>query len=244
LVGWGLCDWDVHHCTHPNREARDGVAVLLRTQSFRVVAREMVPFDAKSKELQGQHYMCAAVTFAVHTETKLRLAFASVHFYSKKAVDPQATLLEYLKRRSADYDAVVWGGDCNHVYRQAPAGYVWEEASQHRPTRRASGKTIDWIFASRGVSSLQRCATAERLKDASRRVVPETGFSPSDHFAEAVAVTLSCTPVEAAAQSGERNEWQNKGGVAEEIFQGLGNFEWDMKEDNKAEEARGTRGTM
>ena len=25
--------------------------------------------------------------------------------------------------------------------------------------------------------------------------------------------------------SGERNEWQNQGGAAEEVFQGLGNFE-------------------
>ena len=113
----------------------------------------MIPFDAKRKDRQDQHYMCAAVTFAVHTETKLGLAFALVHFYSKKSFDPQATLLEYLQRRSADYDAVVWGGDCNHVYRQAPAGYVWEEASQHRPTRRASGKKIDWIFATAVASS-------------------------------------------------------------------------------------------
>jgi len=193
LVGLqGLGGWDVHHCTHPNREARDGVAVLMRKQCFCVVARETVPFDAKEKERQGQHYMCAAVTFAVHIETKLRLAFASVHFYSKKSVNPQATLLEFLQRRSADYDAVVWGGDCNDVYRQAPAGYVWEDASQHRPTRRSSGKKIDWIFASSGASFLQRCAAAEFLPHASRLAVPETGFGPSDHFAEAVAVTLSC----------------------------------------------------
>jgi endonuclease/exonuclease/phosphatase family metal-dependent hydrolase len=188
----GLSGWDVHHCTHPNREARDGVAVLLRRQSFCVVAKEMVPFEAKEKERRGQHYMCAAVTFAVHTETKLRIAVASVHFYSKKSVDPQATLLEFFKQRSADYDAVVWGGDCNNVFRQAPAGYVWEEASQHRPTRRASGKKIDWIFVTLGAPSVQRCAAAELLPDASRLVVPETGFAPSDHFAEAVAVTLSC----------------------------------------------------
>jgi hypothetical protein len=28
-----------------------------------------------------------------------------------------------------------------------------------------------------------------------------------------------------AQRSGEGNEWQNQGGVAEEVFQGLGNFE-------------------
>ncbi len=28
-----------------------------------------------------------------------------------------------------------------------------------------------------------------------------------------------------AQRSGERNEWQNQGGVAEKVFQGLGNFE-------------------
>jgi hypothetical protein len=47
-----------------------------------------------------------------------------------------------------------------------------------------------------------------------------------------------------AQRSGERNEWQNQGGVAEEVFQGLGKFEWGMKEDDKVEEERGTRGAM
>ena len=47
-----------------------------------------------------------------------------------------------------------------------------------------------------------------------------------------------------AQRSGERNDWQTQGGSAKEVFQGLGNFEWSMHEDNKAEDERGTRGAM
>ena len=45
-----------------------------------------------------------------------------------------------------------------------------------------------------------------------------------------------------AQRSGERNDWQNQGGSAKEVFQGLGNFEWSMHEDNKVRDEQGTRG--
>jgi hypothetical protein len=45
-----------------------------------------------------------------------------------------------------------------------------------------------------------------------------------------------------AQRSGERSECQNQGGAVDEVFQGLGNFERDMHETNRAEDERGTRG--
>jgi hypothetical protein len=39
--------------------------------------------------------------------------------------------------------------------------------------------------------------------------------------------TVLCSYFE--QRSGERNEWQNQGGAAEEVFQGLGNFDWVCK---------------
>ena len=45
-----------------------------------------------------------------------------------------------------------------------------------------------------------------------------------------------------AQGSGERSEYQNQGGTVDEVFQGLGNFERGMHEDNKAEDERETRG--
>ena len=186
----GIADsYDLHHCTHPNREAQDGVAVLLQRECFSVAAREQIPFDARTEQHRGEHYMCAAATFARHLETGLRLVFVSVHLYPKKSIDPQATLLAFLERRAPDFDAAVWGGDCNHVYVSPPAGFAWEPPQGHAPTRRASGKKIDWLFCSRNCS-LAPCGAADLLADASRQAIPETGSPPSDHFAVAAAVTL------------------------------------------------------
>ncbi len=191
----GITDsYDLHHCTHPNREAQDGVAVLLRRECFSVAAREQIPFDAREEKYRGGHYMCAAATFARHLETGLRLVLVSVHLYPKKSIDPQATLLAFLERRAPDFDAAVWGGDCNHVYASPPAGFAWEPTQAHAPTRRGlhtghRGKKIDWIFCSRNCS-LAQCGAANVLADASRQAIPETGSPPSDHFAVAAAVTL------------------------------------------------------
>jgi len=183
-----LDEYTVHHCTHPNREARDGVAVAVLKRCFAVTETDMVPFDAKEWEYQGQHYMCAAVVFADHIETGVRFAFCSVHFYTKKSVNPQETLLRYLDRRQADFDAVVWGGDCNNVYTSPPGSYQWETES-HRATRHVSGKKLDWIFCSNNCS-LARSNLTEILVDASKDLLPETGSAASDHFAEAAVVKL------------------------------------------------------
>ena len=186
-------DYFVHHCTHPNREAGDGVAVLLHKSRFIITEVAIVPFDAKQDEYRGDHYMGAAAVFAVHTETGVRFAFCSVHFYPKKSLNPQVTLEAFLTNRKADYDAVVWGGDCNNVYTNPPGDYQWEDRSTHRATRAVSGKKLDWLFCSNNCS-IQRSDVTEVFVKASRDLLPETGHAPSDHFAEAAVVICTVVP--------------------------------------------------
>ena len=54
-------------------------------------------------------------------------------------------------------------------------------------TRQRSGKRIDWIFASSGLT-VERCAATETFKRSTTCKIKATGWPPSDHYGEAVVV--------------------------------------------------------
>jgi exonuclease III len=128
-------EYDCIHYTHPTRQAKDGVAFLLRKSRFQVERSEIVPYEAKLKEDAGKKYMCAAVAYAKDKATGLRLLFGSVHFYNKKSLHPEETFLNYVNDKKDECDAIVWGGDCNRSYTSAnPPGkygeFTWVEGGE------------------------------------------------------------------------------------------------------------------
>lgn len=175
------------HFVHPNREARDGVAVLLRKDRFVVEKSKMLPYEARFEQYRGEHYMCAATVFAKDVVSGMRLLFASVHFYDKKSVHPQRTLLNFLQEHNRDFDAVVWGGDCNNEYKSGPPGNKGEFASGTGGRCTRKHKKIDWLFFTAQLASMQS-EVSEAFVEKSKEILETTGYPPSDHFAEAITL--------------------------------------------------------
>ena len=70
---------------------------------------------------------------------------ASAHFYAKKTQNPRGTLLEALANRTSPGAAacpslVVWGGDCNEVYRdqETIGGYFCTAPGMGRTRKRGN----------------------------------------------------------------------------------------------------------
>lgn len=167
---------------HRLREASDSVAILARKDRFSIDKQTMVPFE--SKEYSNQHYMCAATALLKDNTTDKTILVASTHFYTKKSLHPESTLLEYLEKQ--DCDAVLWGGDLNNEYKRSiPNGYSCVEEG-HRYTR--GEKRIDWIFYS-GITA-RRSEASEAFVNATMRTLEPTGYPPSDHFGEAITLEL------------------------------------------------------
>jgi len=187
-----VLDYESVHVVHPGRSACDGVAVLTKRARLKGLSKEPVACEGKLPEDRGRDYMCSAAVVVQDTLTDVRLLLASAHFYAKKSIDPQGTLLAYLAKTSAERSCrcFVWGGDCNTVYRTPPGGMGEYKTADGAagPTRSRSGKRIDWIFAS-AHASVERCAETEAFQQATMSRIAATGHPPSDHYGEAMAVT-------------------------------------------------------
>jgi hypothetical protein len=139
-------DFKASHVVHPGRSARDGVVVLTKKGRFKVTSTHPVAFEGKLPEDRGHCYMYAAAVVAHDLHNNTRLLLASVHFYKKKCIDPQGTLLTYLAKAQVQHacDYVVWGGDCNTDYPEKVVKY--------------SGKAL---FGGQGFSKGDEFKTAE-----------------------------------------------------------------------------------
>ena len=135
------------------------VGASLRRDRLSLEAAEAVPYSparAGHAEAENGRYMCAAAAFARdRAGGGRRLLLCSVHFYPKKALEPQRTTEDYLRQHWPACDAVVWGGDCNAVYQAstAPRGYntldlgLADHAARHG--RRAARRSIGFFVAER-----------------------------------------------------------------------------------------------
>jgi len=190
------------HSTHPTREAHDGVAILCSKSRFVLEKEDMVAYDAKLDEHHGMKYMCAAIAHVRDKLTGLKIILASVHFYPKKALHPEQTLLRYLEEHKTECDAIIWGGDCNKEYSQANPPRLLPSADDHgkqpsyyacvdggSPTM-SSGRKIDWIFYTQNVfcGSRSNKVTEEFVKNT--KSLSTLTIRASDHCAEAVSLTL------------------------------------------------------
>ena len=169
-------------CVHPGRSG-DAVALLIRKDRFIIQKQEMVPFQLNTDP--SQSYMCAVTALIKDSRCNMRYLVASTHFYTKKALHPQETLLAYLEK--VECDAVIWGGDCNEVYENDsyPPGYATAD-TKDRVTR--GHKHIDWIFCTPNLKCWRSAATEAFVQATMNRLDP-SGYPPSDHYGE--AVTLS-----------------------------------------------------
>ncbi len=141
------------HFTHPTREARDGVAILVKTSRFEILESVMVPFTSKLPSSTEQsehigeerfkynidesnnHYMCAATAIVRDKLAGLTFLLACVHLYDKKCVSPQKTLLNYIQAKvqsdSIAIDAIIWGGDCNTDYGRGKDTVMFDGVEYH-----------------------------------------------------------------------------------------------------------------
>jgi hypothetical protein len=170
---------------HPGREANDAVAILARKRRFTVEKQKMVPFT--SKENLTQNYMGAATALLKDCATDKTILVASTHFYTKKSLHPEATLLEYLQTQQ-DVDCIIWGGDLNKEYKRSiPSGYSCVTEG-HGFTR--GEKKIDWIFFSSDKFQASRTEESKAFVHMTMQTLELTGYPPSDHFGEAIALSL------------------------------------------------------
>jgi len=200
-------DYDVIHYTHPKREAQDGVAILWKKGRFELLESEMVPFHAKQEEYQ--YYMCAAVAHVMDNVTQKRLLLACIHFYDKKCIKPQETLLQYiLSKKEEKADGIIWGGDCNHEYKSIlPDGFSTPASSCARNEENGSwvyptsnSKKIDWIFYSSSngceeeetvLSSFTSLESEAFVKSTAEAFDCMGGYTLSDHLGEATTFIFS-----------------------------------------------------
>lgn len=184
--------YEVVYARHPLREGGDGVCVLLRKGRLELERAEAVPLKCRWPEPDGgEPYMCVAVAVARDLRNGgARLLLACAHLYSKKTHRPEETLLDWLDARAPEVSCVVWGGDCNRGYaRGERAPYAC--APPVRPTRRASGKTIDWIFARAGGRAPHPPAENDNGGEADRRGGTSPRWGPAGEAG-------SCAPVRTA----------------------------------------------
>lgn len=187
-----LGKYDCLHFTHPARAARDGVAILMHRERLQFCTHKAISILGKGVEEAeyGVVYMCAGAAVVRVLDRGYCLTLASVHFYDKKAIQPEETLLSGLRTLVADLspdvpiDVVVWGGDCNRSYGSAPEGYIHQREGM-RPTR--GQKYIDWLFVSNNVKLSRSLATAKFI-ESTHRSIRSTGKPASDHRAEAVVL--------------------------------------------------------
>jgi hypothetical protein len=188
--------YELRFAAHPGRGAKDGVAVLVRKARLQIEEDHTLEILAKEKDLKGQHYMSAMLVTARDVATGARVLAVSAHFYAKKAVDPRGTLLAELARRFAGDnppELVVWGGDCNEVYRAPFFGGAFCTADGRCPTRFRGTKKIDWIFVGgAALSGVVRSEATQKFVKASSEAILATGQPPSDHLAEAVSIRMRC----------------------------------------------------
>ena len=182
--------------THPSPSelpdmirAGDAVAILIRKERFVVHKQEMVPFRLLVDS--SKSYMCAATALVEDVRTKLRYWVASTHFYTKKALNPQETLLQFLQEHRSECDGIIWGGDCNDEYSKGtslPDGcttVLHDNNKDIRPTR--LHKKIDWIFFSEDLAGTRSEPTEAFIQATTERLEP-TGYPPSDHYGEALKI--------------------------------------------------------
>lgn len=188
--------YEVVHAQHPARgwhdgygwKGGDGVAVLLRLDSMAPCAPQEEPLLCGWQSAPREPYMATALACALHKPSGSRVLLASAHLYAKKAHAPQETLLAQLaeRQREAQADVVVWGGDCNRAYAPSELpGYACARAV--RPTRRQSGKVLDWIFARTASGPV------EPVRTEATEAFVRSSWEPrmvSDHYAEAVLVPV------------------------------------------------------
>jgi len=132
-------------------------------------------------------YMVTAIAEATHIDTKRKFRFASTHWYSKKAKDPEESLwrkLTNLAKKDEDPVVTVWGGDLNTT---SPSMPNFTLSKGGKPTRK--GRIIDWILInSEGGKFERENIVAQKFIAATKRKLKETAHTPSDHFADAVSV--------------------------------------------------------
>lgn len=185
------------HKVHPGRGASDGVAILLRRKKLRLEGRDHVDMLAREEEYAGDVYMRAVLATARVVDTGEEVLVASAHFYAKKTEDPRGSLLKALSTRESP-SLVVWGGDCNEVYRdQHRHGADFCTAPGGGSTRKRGHKKIDWVYARGGtrgeeggwaMPEVVRSVKTQAFVAASKRNVPGTHHPPSDHYGEAVCI--------------------------------------------------------
>ena len=197
IVGYimDLGEYVCVHVIHPGRDARDGVAILLRRDRFRLLGAWAVPLWREG----DVPHMCAAAALAVVSGGR-RIVFSSVHFCLKRGLDPEVPLLWHLGQlaeKCCPVAAVVWGGDCNRIYEKLPTGFAFlaDGMADTRPNGRL--KKIDWLFATES-SGLARSPRTENFISLTCCAVAATGRTPSDHRGEALEIRL---PEQASEQS-------------------------------------------
>lgn len=191
-----LAEYDVHHLIHPGRTAGDGVAVLTRRERLTSIVQGVVGMEGKATtgEWHGRDFMVAATVTVHDRHTDSRILLASVHFYAMKCLDPEGTLLRNLEkaRLETGCECVIWGGECNKVYRslkgvvEYPAGYTTDVGKRLATTTRG-GKKLDWVFASSS-ARVERTAATEQFRQRTACKLPLSGHPPSDHYGDAVRV--------------------------------------------------------
>eukprot|EP00854_Cymbomonas_tetramitiformis_P019464 gene19464-23273_t len=98
-------EYSIAYFTHPLREAQDGVAVLLRKERFDLVGEQSVPLLGRDT-YRGRVYMVATAVWARDLQTGLRVLLVSEHFYDKRVVEPEASLLHFLDEQAESVDAI------------------------------------------------------------------------------------------------------------------------------------------
>lgn len=194
--GSKLSEWyECVHFVHPTREARDGVAILVKRGRFIIEKSEMVPFEAKLEEHQGLKYMCAAAAVVRDMVTGKKLLIMSTHFYEKKSAQPQSTLLDYVDQCGHECDAVVWGGDCNNEYKSGLPGNGRFDACKNEARKTKGMKKIDWIFFTPQLSAW-RNETSESFINSTEAHLELTGRPSSDHFGEAITLGFKISDID------------------------------------------------